>query len=93
MKALLEFLLKIDISMKSYFLKTKDQLLEKIRAFEPPGKCKDINLLVIGSIGSGKSSLVNTFTTVLRDNDQIATPAVANENHFASVTSNVSVNF
>lgn len=74
------------------FFKTKDQLLEIIRAFEPPGQCKEINLFVIGSIGSGKSLLVNILATVLRNNNQIATTAVAYGDHGESLTSNVSLN-
>lgn len=74
------------------FFKTKDQHLENIRAFEPPGQCKEINLFVIGSIGSGKSLLVNILATVLRNNNQIATTAVAYGDHGESLTSNVSLN-
>lgn len=39
----------------------------------PPQECKDINLLVTGYVGSGKSSLVNTFLTVLRNTGSIST--------------------
>lgn len=74
------------------FFKTKDHVLENIRAFEPPGQCKDINLFVIGSTRSGKSLLVNILATVLRDNNQIATTAVAYGDHGESLNSNVRLN-
>lgn len=50
------------------------------------------NLFVIGSIRSGKSAVVNIFGTVLRDNNQIATTAVAYGHHTESLTRNVSLN-
>lgn len=50
----------------------KDQLLRNIRELVHPKHCKDINLLVIGKLGSGKSALVNTLFTVLRNNGQLA---------------------
>lgn len=50
----------------------KDQLLRNIRELVYPQHCTDINLLVIGKLGSGKSALVNTLFTVLRNNGQLA---------------------
>lgn len=52
-------------------MKTKSQLLEKIGAIDPP--CDAINLMVIGRISSGKSSYINTLTTVFRDIGSIST--------------------
>lgn len=51
----------------------KDHLLRKISAYKPSNRCQAINLIVIGNYKSGKSSLVNTFHTVLRNSDQIST--------------------
>lgn len=51
----------------------KDHLLRKISAYKPSNRCQAINLIVIGNYQSGKSSLVNTFHTVLRNSDQIST--------------------
>lgn len=56
---------------------TKDRLSKKIKSCPPPDPCQFINLMVIGQIGAGKSSLINTLFTVFRDNGQqstIATP-------------------
>lgn len=41
----------------------------------PPKECQTVNLIVIGQKGSGKSSLVNTFKTVLRNSGQLSTIA------------------
>lgn len=64
----------------------KNQLLENIEELVYPQHCKDINLLVIGHIGSGKSALVNTFFTVLRNNGQLAIIAPPSPQNKASVT-------
>lgn len=53
----------------------KDRLLSEIGALVPPKQCQRINLIVIGYKGSGKSSLINTFTTVLRNTGHIFTTA------------------
>lgn len=53
----------------------KDQLLQKISERSPPEPCKAINLMVIGTIGSGKSSFINTILTVFRESDHISTIA------------------
>lgn len=58
------------------FTQTKrDHLLQKINEFSPPEPCKAINLMVIGTIGSGKSSFINTILTVFRNSDHICTTA------------------
>lgn len=64
----------------------KDELLKNIRERVYPQHCEDINLLVIGNIGSGKSALVNTLFTVLRNNGQLANIAPPSPPHRASVT-------
>lgn len=51
--------------------KEKDRLLSEIGAIVLPTQCQRINLIVIGNKGSGKSSLINTFTTVLRNTGHI----------------------
>lgn len=55
----------------------KDKILKEIGALVPPKECKTINLIVIGHKGSGKSSLVNTFTAVLRNSGQLSTISTA----------------
>lgn len=55
--------------------KEKDRILDEIDALVPPKQCQSINIVVIGYIGSGKSSLVNTFKTVLRNSGQLSTIA------------------
>lgn len=45
----------------------------EIGSLVPPKECQKINLIVIGQQGSGKSSLVNTFKTVLRNSGQLST--------------------
>lgn len=60
-----------DIGYYGFSEKTKSQLLEKIGAIDPP--CDAINLMVIGRISSGKSSYINTLTTVFRDIGSIST--------------------
>lgn len=55
--------------------KEKDRVLSEIGALVPPKQCQTINIIVIGYIGSGKSSLVNTFKTVLRNSGQLSTIA------------------
>lgn len=56
-------------------LKEKDRLLTEISSLVPPKECQTVNLIVIGQKGSGKSSLVNTFKTVLRNSGQLSTIA------------------
>lgn len=51
----------------------KDRILSEIGTLVPPKQCQTINLIVIGNDGSGKSSLVNTFKTVLRNSGQLST--------------------
>lgn len=64
----------------------KTQLLQNINGLVPPQECKDINLFVTGGIGSGKSSLVNTFLTVLRNNGLLATVAQPADGYRESVS-------
>lgn len=64
----------------------KDQLLRNIRELAHPQHCKDINILVIGKLGSGKSALVNTLFTVLRNNGQLANLAPPSPPHRQSTT-------
>lgn len=61
----------------------KNQLLQNINVLVPPPECNDINLLVTGYVGSGKSSLVNTFSTVLRNNGYLSclSPLLINVHH------------
>lgn len=54
---------------------TKDRLLQKILDISPPDPCKSINIMVMGKIGTGKSSFINTLFTVLRNNGQLSTIA------------------
>lgn len=55
----------------------KDNILKDIDSLVPPKECQAINIIVIGHKGSGKSSLVNTFTTVLRNSGQLSTISTA----------------
>lgn len=64
----------------------KDQLLNNIKELVYPQHCRDINLLVIGNIGSGKSAFVNTLFTVLRNNGQLANIAPPSPQNKDSVT-------
>nr|XP_034307792.1 uncharacterized protein LOC117683086 [Crassostrea gigas] len=64
----------------------KTQLLKEINALAPLQQCQHINILLIGTMASGKSSLVNTFKTVLRDNGQIATIAAVQSESSPLVT-------
>lgn len=57
--------------------KEKDKILKEIDSLVPPKECQTINIIVIGHKGSGKSSLVNTFTTVLRNSGQLSTISTA----------------
>lgn len=58
---------------------SKDRLLNKIYECSPPEPCQAINLMVIGDIGTGKSSFINTLITVFRNNGQQSTLASAHE--------------
>lgn len=79
----------LDFIFLIFSLKKKDQLLRKINAYKPPNQCQAINLIVIGNYRSGKSSLVNTFHTVLRNSDQISTITAAYGPTFGSITKKV----
>lgn len=65
---------------------TKGLLLQRITALNPPQQCRNINVLVIGNLGSGKSSLVNTFLTSLRNSGQIANIATTYQANIESTT-------
>lgn len=69
-------------------MKTKNQLLEKISGIDPPVDV--INLMVIGRIHSGKSSYINTLSTVLRNSGQICTTQNVNGTNVGSTTKQVS---
>lgn len=66
--------------------KEKDRILDEIDALVPPKQCQSINIVVIGYIGSGKSSLVNTFKTVLRNSGQLSTIAATYELDHGTMT-------
>lgn len=65
---------------------SKNGLKQRIAALAPPKQCQNINLLVIGNIGSGKSSLVNTLLTSIRDTGLIASIATTYPENFQSTT-------
>lgn len=65
---------------------TKDRLLEKILDDSPPEPCKAINIMVMGNIGAGKSSFINTLFTVFRNNGQISTIASPHGINVSSTT-------
>lgn len=65
---------------------TKTRLLQNIDRLVPPQECKNINILIMGGIATGKSSLVNTFLTVLRNNGQLATTAYSADAYSESTT-------
>lgn len=73
-----------------FIIKKKDQLLQKISERSPPEPCKAINLMVIGTIGSGKSSFINTILTVFRESDHISTIASPHGINLDSTTRRVS---
>lgn len=65
---------------------SKDRLLKKIYDCSPPEPCQAINLMVIGNIGSGKSSLINTLFTVFRNNGQQSTLASSHGTSMECIT-------
>ncbi|XP_062606342.1 interferon-induced protein 44-like [Saccostrea cucullata] len=64
----------------------KDQLLQDLDNLVPPQQCLNLNILVTGIIGSGKSSLVNTFKTVLRNSGEITNIATTYGQYMDSTT-------
>lgn len=54
-----------------------------------PDGCENINLLMTGYIGSGKSSFANTLKTVFQDTGEIASPAATYGPQVSSVTRKV----
>lgn len=80
-------------SSKCSFLtfKTKDRLLEKIKGCSPPDPCQYINLMVIGQIGTGKSSFIHTLCTALSDNDQQSKSTIATPTGISTGSSTKSV--
>lgn len=65
---------------------TKDRLLKKILDISLPDPCKSINIMVMGNIGAGKSSFINTLFTVLRNNDHLSTIASPHGINISSTT-------
>lgn len=72
-------------------LQRKDGLLDEIKNLGITGECRTINLIVVGLLGSGKSSLVNTFITVLRNSDELSSYAVSHPKYYQSTTKKVSI--
>lgn len=68
--------------------KTKDNFFESILNTTATSAC-NINLVVIGAVGSGKSSLVNTMKTVFRDSEEISTIASVYGIEHGSITKKV----
>lgn len=64
----------------------KTRLLQNINGLVPPQECRDINIFIVGGIATGKSSLVNTLLTVLRNNGQLATTAYSADAYSQSTT-------
>lgn len=64
----------------------KDSLLDEIKKLELTEECPTINLIVVGLMGSGKSSLVNTLKTAARESRHIATFAVAHPKYQSTTT-------
>ena len=54
-----------------------------------PDKCKSINLLMTGHIGSGKSSFANTLKTVFEDTGELSTAAATYGTHIGTGTRKV----
>ena len=55
-----------------------------------PNNCQHINIMLIGSLSSGKSSFANTLKTALRVNcKQVDTTCVVHGKNYESVTSKV----
>lgn len=64
----------------------KDGLIDEIKNLGITGECRTINILVVGLVGSGKSSLVNTFITVSRNSGQLSSYAVSHTKYYRSTT-------
>lgn len=64
----------------------KDGLIDEIKNLGITGECRTINILVFGLVGSGKSSLVNTFITASRNSGQLSSYAVSHPNNYRSTT-------
>nr|XP_022301341.1 uncharacterized protein LOC111109495 isoform X2 [Crassostrea virginica] len=64
----------------------KQGLLTRVFAVDAPQTCKNINVLMLGIITSGKSSLTNTFHTVLRNNGHISNLCAVSGPHVESTT-------
>lgn len=72
-------------------LQRKDGLIDEIKNLGITGECRTINILVFGLVGSGKSSLVNTFITASRNSGQLSSYAVSHPNNYRSTTKKVSI--
>lgn len=64
-------------------------LLTRVLAIQAPETCQEINILMIGIFGSGKSSLANTFQTVLRNSGQISSNCAVSGIYRESATKKV----
>lgn len=73
------------------FLQRKDGLIDEIKNLGITGECRTINILVVGLLGPGKSSLVNTFITVSRNSGQLSSYAVSHPKYYRSTTKKVSI--
>lgn len=60
-----------------------------INDLELPDGCENINLLMTGYIGSGKSSFANTLKSVFNNTGEIASPAATYGITSSSVTRKV----
>lgn len=79
-------------SATCYILKGKEELLGNISKTlsEVPKECRNVNILMIGNMSSGKSSFNNTLRTAIKkDCRYVDTTAVVYGQHHESVTSQV----
>lgn len=79
------------IGYKSFNLlfKRKNGLIDEIKKLGLTGECRTINLIVVGLMGSGKSSFVNTLKTVARNSGEIATLSIVHPKYHSSTTKKV----
>lgn len=71
------------------FFKDKNRILKTINTLAPPKECQTINIIVIGHKGSGKSSVINTLHTAIRNSDEISTATTVYGKNNPSTTSKV----
>lgn len=72
-------------------LQRKDGLIDEIKNLGITGECRTINILVVGLVGSGKSSLVNTFRIVSRNSGELSSYAVSHPKYYRSTAKKVSI--